>query len=223
MLVFLRGKGSERKLRLFACACCRDIWELIASEPSRNAVQASEEYADGRIRRKDLIEVRERAAREESDLAQWAVMAASRPKIAAGWVAHLAADAKDRPGIHRSYAPTPKPSPQQCHHLRDIFGPLPFRPVSIDHTWLSWNGGAVVKLAQAIYDERRFEDMPVLADALEEAGCTCEEMIAHCREPGPHARGCWLRFVDCQYRLLGAGDSTSRGQAEPGRQLSKPC
>lgn len=55
MLVFLRGKASDRKLRLFAVACCRDIWELISSQASRDAVKASEEYADGLIRRKDLI------------------------------------------------------------------------------------------------------------------------------------------------------------------------
>ena len=56
----------------------------------------------------------------------------------------------------------------------------------------------------------------VLADALEEAGCANAEVLGHLRGPGPHVRGCWLRFVDCQYRPLGAGDSTSRGQAEPG-------
>jgi hypothetical protein len=50
----------------------------------------------------------------------------------------------------------------------------------------------VVKLAQVIYDERRFTDLPILADALEEAGCTNSDVLDHCRGPGPHVRGCWV-------------------------------
>jgi len=78
-----------------------------------------------------------------------------------------------------------------CRLLRDTFG-NPFRPVVIDPAWLHWNGGTIVRLAAAIYDERRFQDMPVLADALEEAGCGDAHLLDHCRQPGEHARGCWL-------------------------------
>lgn len=192
MLKFLTGKIGDRKLRLFACACCRDIWELIPSEASRKSLEASEEYAEGRIRRKDLIEMRERARRDDSDFAQWAVMAASRPKIAGAWVAQLAADAKNRPGIHRSFAPTSQRSQQQqCRHLRDIFGSLPFRPIFIDPNWLVWNDGIVRKLAQTIYEERCFSDLPILADALEEGGCTDAALLGHLRGSGRHVRGCW--------------------------------
>jgi hypothetical protein len=74
--------------------------------------------------------------------------------------------------------------------IRDIFG-NPFRAVSLVPSWLIWNEATVAKLAQAIYDERAFERLPVLADALEEAGCTDAEILAHCRGPGPHVRGCW--------------------------------
>ena len=84
MLAFLRGKASGRKLRLFAVACCRDIWELISSEPSRNAVKANEEYADGLIRRKDLIKTRERVRLEDSELAHWTVMAAPSTSCSGG-------------------------------------------------------------------------------------------------------------------------------------------
>jgi hypothetical protein len=63
--------------------------------------------------------------------------------------------------------------------------------VSIDQTVLSWNDRTVPKLAQAIYDERAFDSMPILADALEDAGCDNEEILRHCRGPEPHARGCW--------------------------------
>jgi hypothetical protein len=75
--------------------------------------------------------------------------------------------------------------------LRHLFG-NPFRPASIDPTVLTWNGGTVPKLAQAIYDQRRFTDLPILADALEEAGCTDADILAHCRSEGPHVRGCWV-------------------------------
>ena len=75
--------------------------------------------------------------------------------------------------------------------LRDIFG-NPFRPVTLDHAWLRWNDGAAVAIAQRIYDERRFQDLPILADALEEAGCTSGDILEHCRGPGPHVRGCWV-------------------------------
>lgn len=81
----------------------------------------------------------------------------------------------------------------QCALLRDIFGPLPFRPPTVPQSLLAWNGGTIVKMAQVIYDEYRFEDMPVLADALQEAGCEDHGMLQHCRHPDqPHARGCWV-------------------------------
>ncbi|MCI0459739.1 MAG: hypothetical protein L0Z62_22540 [Gemmataceae bacterium] len=80
--------------------------------------------------------------------------------------------------------------------LRDIFG-NPFRPVTVDP---ARETSAVVALARSIYEERRFEDLPILADALEEAGCTDADLLGHCRGPGPHTRGCWV--VDL---LLGKG------------------
>ena len=76
----------------------------------------------------------------------------------------------------------------QTRLLRDIFE-NPFRPVSISPAWQTQATKAV---AQAIYDERRFEDLPILADALEEAGCANANLLAHCRGPGPHVRGCWV-------------------------------
>src|SRR5262249_43605345 len=74
--------------------------------------------------------------------------------------------------------------------IRDIIG-NPFRPVAIDLSGLGWNGGTVLHLAQSIYLGRRFGDLPILADALEDAGCTDPDILGHCRGPGPHTRGCW--------------------------------
>jgi hypothetical protein len=80
----------------------------------------------------------------------------------------------------------------QCDVMRDILG-NPYRPVPvIDPAWLKWNGGTVRKLARAIYDERRHGELPILADALEEAGCTSADLLEHCRGAGPHFHGCWV-------------------------------
>jgi hypothetical protein len=79
----------------------------------------------------------------------------------------------------------------QAHLLRDIFG-NPFRPVTVDPSWLGWKDGTVVQLARSIYDDRRFGDLPILADALEESGCSDPDILGHCRGPGPHVRGCWV-------------------------------
>jgi hypothetical protein len=77
---------------------------------------------------------------------------------------------------------------RQVTLLRDIFG-NPFRPITIEAAWQTAN---VVALAQAIYDERAFDRMPILGDALEDAGCTNANMLMHCRQPGEHVRGCWV-------------------------------
>jgi hypothetical protein len=78
----------------------------------------------------------------------------------------------------------------QAHLVRDIFG-NPFRPVTVNPSWLTWKDGTLLHLARSIYEDRRFGDLPVLADALEEAGCTDPDILGHCRGPGPHTRGCW--------------------------------
>jgi hypothetical protein len=78
----------------------------------------------------------------------------------------------------------------QADLLREVFG-NPFRPAVLDPRWLAWGGGTVAALATAAYAENAFERLPVLADALEEAGCADETILAHLRAPGPHVRGCW--------------------------------
>ena len=74
------------------------------------------------------------------------------------------------------------------HILRDITPPL-FRTVAFDPRWRS---ETAVALAAGIYEDRAFDRLPILADALEEAGCDHADVLAHCRGPGPHARGCWV-------------------------------
>jgi hypothetical protein len=76
----------------------------------------------------------------------------------------------------------------QCHLLRDIVG-NPFHPTTVADQPLA---RTTVEIAQQIYDERAFDRLPLLADALEEAGCQDTNILAHCRHPGPHVRGCWV-------------------------------
>jgi hypothetical protein len=81
---------------------------------------------------------------------------------------------------------------EQVRLMRDITGPIPFRPVPADTSWLQWKDGTVVKVAQAVYEDRAFDRLPILADALEDVGCTDADILTHCRGPGPHVRGCWV-------------------------------
>src|SRR5262249_40412108 len=79
-----------------------------------------------------------------------------------------------------------------CSLFRDIFG-NPFRPLpSLDRLQSARNGRIITDLAKAIYEERTFDRLPILADALEAAGCVDGEILSHCRQPGPHVRGCWV-------------------------------
>jgi hypothetical protein len=75
----------------------------------------------------------------------------------------------------------------QTVYLRDIVGD-PFRPKAIDPTWRTTN---VRQLAQTIYQQRAFDRLPIVGDALEDAGYTSQDMLDHCRQPGLHVRGCW--------------------------------
>ncbi len=72
--------------------------------------------------------------------------------------------------------------------LRDLFG-NPFNPPTFEPTWVT---STVRGLAEGIYDGRAFDRMPILADALEDAGCDNPDILAHCRGDGPHVRGCWV-------------------------------
>jgi hypothetical protein len=80
---------------------------------------------------------------------------------------------------------------RQVDLLRDLVG-NPFRRARLDISWLAWNDGAIHKIAQNIYDDRAFDRLPLLGDALEDAGCDDADILSHCRTPGEHVRGCWV-------------------------------
>jgi hypothetical protein len=202
MLAHLRGHASDRKLRLFAVACCRRIWPLLTDERSRGAVEVAEAYAEGEATDRELAAASTSACDAGEDAYAGARATEDYPAAAAfqvaGAVEHLAVV----PGITTAAAGPDRREElaAQAALLRCLFG-NPFRPApAADPAWLAWNDRTVPKLAEAIYEDRRFEDLPVLADALLDAGCTDAELLGHLRGPGPHARGCWALDL-----LLGKG------------------
>lgn len=256
MLEFLKGKADDRKLRLFAVACCRHIIHLFLFQEERTLFQKAEQYAECQISKDNLtrsaVELLLRAPLSLSEAQEalfsfagvpsncicgwmpsgydlWPVInpedqrlsLLSRARRAAQYVAWAIAREKDKIGVEealeqasdivKDVAPsldledelreTAKATggnaswksayhsaeENHCKILRDIFN-NPFRPIPLDHSWLT---PKVVGLAQQIYDERAFDRLPSLADALEETGCN-PEILDHCRGPGPHVKGCWV-------------------------------
>jgi hypothetical protein len=203
-----RTKAGRRKLRLFACGCCRAAWDRLPDARLGDAVKAAEEFADGL------------ASREELDAAgaaiSWMREDSSQP---AGTPVHvrvaidMAVAATDAQAYSAAFSMTAMSLPLArcrgeeragetalCNLIRCVFG-NPFHPLPpVAPAVLAWQGGTLAKLAEAIYEDRRWQDMPILADALEEAGCSNQDILGHLRGPGPHARGCWV--VD---GLLGRG------------------
>jgi hypothetical protein len=90
--------------------------------------------------------------------------------------------------VHEGEAEWQAERKAQCESLRDIFG-NPFHPQTRDQTWLT---PKVLDRARSIANNRSFQNLPQLADYLEEAGCTNQDLLGHCRAPGPHVSGCWV-------------------------------
>jgi hypothetical protein len=204
LLEYLVGRASSRKFRLFGCVCCRSIWHLLVDERSRNAVRVAEQYADGLATEGEMDAARKAVlqCRTETTLLPgsppvnswafaaagavlfdtpfWNPRAAGRGAFTAAWTA---AEAAWR-GAGESGPETE--ARRQLPLLRDIFE-NPYRPGWVDP---SWQTAQVVTVAEAIYRERAFDRLPLLADMAEEAGCTDADLLGHLRGPGPHVRGC---------------------------------
>ena len=184
-------RASERKFRLFACACCRAVWHALEEDASQKAVGVAEAFADGRVGKNERLAARRAAGQFTQNRPGW-----NAAYVAVGSDAWYAARDIIQYATWATVPEEEEVSPEEvmaahgrfAHLLRDLIG-NPFRPVASDPTWRTQT---TTQLAAAIYDEGAFDHLPILADALEEAGCTNFAILNHCRQPGEHARGCWL-------------------------------
>src|SRR6516162_4346930 len=177
ILVFDQDKASERKLRLFAVACCRRIWHLLIDKRSREAVEVAERYPDGGATDEELETASlaaeavwdadmKRAAKEgkwdrRSRLPYYGASAAAyNVAIPLGWWGAAPAFVSPDQIARETVPDSSAEGAAQCVLVWDIFG-NPFRPVVLKPSWLAWNDGIVVKLTQAIYDERAFDRLPI--------------------------------------------------------------
>src|SRR5262249_52719619 len=210
---YLEGKASDGKWMHCSGACARRICRLVTDERCRSHVEVAERLADGMASGEELNRAAE-VVEEADDLDDEAGNHTFRAVQSVGHTGALAAwTAASKASDSASFAAATAPgewSPEawngakaaedhvQMVLLRDLFG-NPFRPrPAIGPVVLAWNGGTVRRLAQSIYEERRMPEgaldnarLALLADALLEAGCGSEEILAHLRDPGPHVRGCW--------------------------------
>jgi hypothetical protein len=180
---------SDRKLRLFAVACSRLVWDRLWYKQSRDAIEMAERYADGLCDRKALLRagklassvVRRSQYREVERVARDAAIADAHK--AAVWV---------RSSLGHALKDDPRQGVAQCVLLREIAGNLFRLSPPLPAAVLAWNDGTVPRIAQGIYEGRAFDRLPILHDALLDAGCDDEDILAHCRSEGPHVRGCWV-------------------------------
>jgi hypothetical protein len=228
MLKAVQVKQHRRAVRLFSCACCRRLSSFLPPE-SLASVEVAERFADGLSSRAELDSAHAAAngavlslprvwSYEEIRLRHATAAAADCSKGTAATtpgataiterVAHAVAlhaaiavpeskFARTRDAAHTTERAA------QADLVREIFG-NPFRP---DGFSANWRTDTVLVLARLIYEERDFGAMPILADALQDAGCEDQELLAHCREPATHVRGCWvLDLVLGKVRLESVGE-----------------
>jgi hypothetical protein len=203
---------SQRAIGLFGVACCRAVWHLLTDERSRRAVEVAERYAEGQASSAEFSEASRRAyqARDATHISEEAETTATEHDFDVS-AAHRAVSYLTETGFRcigevgefvrrpasdgqRHEYPSPLLMELQCNLLREIFG-NPFRPLLPEPNWRS---PGVLQLAQTAYDDRSLPAgtldsarLAVLADAVEEAGCTDAELLGHLRSPGPHVHGCW--------------------------------
>ena len=231
MIKFLGRQASDRKIRLFAVACCRRVWASLRHEEFREAVLKAESFADGLVDEAELVQAYKRAhpffvnlhgedggpRRDNGPCGALTAAAFPGPPksiwdriadalddpwwedefdkgdrlapalVTAQHAARAAADLQGEGNVLDSPVTTAEHR-EQTALVRCLFG-NPFRPPSMRAEWLT---GEVKALAEGIYAERAFDRMPLLASALEAAGCTSADLIEHCRSGGEHARGCWV-------------------------------
>jgi hypothetical protein len=179
--------ASYRKCRLFCCAYCRSFFWNYLPPGVRDAVEVAEAYADQTVSKYKLRKAQDAFpcgaitnAERRAGLAAQLTTSPTNPFRSACMLLD-----------NRNTLPWRGGKKAITRLIRDIFG-FPLRPdTTITGSALTWSDGTIPKLAQAIFNERAFDRLPILADALEDAGCTNGAILDHLRGPGPHVRGCW--------------------------------
>jgi hypothetical protein len=219
LLAFVGVRATDRKRRRFLCACCARVLEGTPTQcrffrgdypgcfqQLERALNVVEQFSEGLVSSDALAAARRDA--EDSvyvpasiDYGGESGLDYEAAAVAAAAVEHaVAADvltacwrATDSQSTRSTGGEGSRRTEEarwQAMVFRDVFG-NPFRPVTLAPSVLAWNDGTVPRMTRGIYDERAFERLPVLADALLDAGCDDEELLAHCRSGGQHVRGCW--------------------------------
>lgn len=189
-------RHEDRLFRLVACACLRRLWPL-ADRAGREAVEAAEAFAQGRADRRRL----ERAFRAAERAAQrtwveWQAGQASDPAMQVSFHARDAAGSSGREAALAACSTlvgTMKliPSAEAAVLVREVFGD-PTREAQLPAHWRTWNEGTIPRLARHAHEGGHYDELPVLGDALEEAGCVDRPLLEHCRSAAGHVAGCWV-------------------------------
>jgi hypothetical protein len=209
---------NRRLLYLLAVAVFRRVEQLVNHRDFGNMLRLTESYAEGEATDDEFYEAYEKADAISTDRAPAAKAAAVYSihllpddyKVlegvynftdAAGYLATVAAGELSKRATY-SEAAVVRESPAflagkaqeeraVCALIRDIMS-NPFRPSPIlAPAWLAWQDGTVSRMARSIYEDEAFDRLPILGDALEDAGCTDASVLGHLRGAGPHVRGCW--------------------------------
>ena len=216
LLEAVQGQLSDRKLRLFSCACLRRVWHSF-EDAFRQAIEETEQTAENTVALpEEAVPWWLRLYNEpafaplvfgEMDVYDGVksilVLAAhtyAKASVASWLTAHADSDPVWRSHIAkiRFASAVEEEESAQASLLRDVAG-MPSRRIRLEPALLRWKDGIVVKLAQSAYMDRFLPDgtldpsrLAILADALEEAGCTDTDILGHCRSRTDHVRGCWV-------------------------------
>jgi hypothetical protein len=188
MIRFAQAKVTQRKLRLFLCACCRRLGELL-SEEDRQVLMVAEGFAEGQANDDQLSKAHESASSRQGQPATALQTVASKSLTTdkVMWATRSICSAISR----RDAIRWEEERRHQANLFRDIVGNL-IRPAAIKSQWLEWNDATVERLTRRIDASGEYELLPVLADALEDAGCDDQAILDHCRGQTAHARGCFV-------------------------------
>jgi hypothetical protein len=199
-----RLEGPHRKQLLLVAHLLRQVADQMTDPQFVAVIEAGEKYADGLITSEEKWAVYERARAlydtvpQPTEAAKDAATVAelylySRGETAVAMVSAAGSRAALLAGGHGEKAETARCEAKAAMQaltrrlINEVHG-NPFRPVTFSP---SWRTNVVMSLARQIYDTRDFAAMPILADALEDAGCDNSGILYHCRGLGPHIRGCW--------------------------------